>query len=294
MCEEDGKGDRETNSSSLDLDQLEVKIYGNISQELQTDSSYVASLESNIKLFRTTVRKIFDTFNHSMSDFEQYKERFENILSKSNEETIAEMEEFIKDMFEHITSSDSSLSHFTSKSMQQSSDKDSNIAVKPDSSRGSDTETSFEGFKTTIEAYKNDNYKTDSTSGENSSNDKSKTDAFCINFLNNNRCVQIKLNNRNLLSEINIRDSKQKEDIVEVASAENIKKLQAKRLEVDSITQRSENYFTEKNIPVKISNPKKNIHLNEDFTNDDEDKEDNRSIFYKICNFLCRKLRKNV
>ncbi|CAG4958421.1 unnamed protein product [Parnassius apollo] len=294
-----GKGDEDINSiKEFDLDQLEIKIYSNISEELQTDSSYVPSLESNIKFFKTTVQEIFDNFYTHMKDFEQYKKRFEEILSKSKEDSVAEMEDFIKDMIQHIMTSDSSLSNFGKRLCEQKSfDKDTNIAVKYDNSTDSYPPESFEGLNSTIEAYINDNYMSDSITGGNSSMKSERRNIFNVYFLNQKRCLQFKMKDRNIVSEINMRDFNTKDEFIdEIASAENIKKLKAKNLYVKSLNQQNDCRGDERNIPVKISKPKKNIYLNEDFTTtNDVGKNDlSRSLFFKICNYLCKKLRKAI
>ncbi|CAH2050896.1 unnamed protein product, partial [Iphiclides podalirius] len=285
-CEETGRGDLEPSvesSHTFDLDKFEVKIYNNISQELQTDSSYVPSLESNIKLFKTAVQEIFDNFYTSMKDFEQYKRRFEEILSKGKD-SVEDMEVFIIDVIQHIRS------------------ESSNVAVKSDCSASIQSSLPFEGphqspegSKPTVEACRNVNDNSVTVTVPRSSSDlPSGKRVFNIYNFSCNRCVQIRLSNRDMMSEINIRDESVREDVLQAASAENVSRLKAKRLELARLRRQCANEnenATEKDIPVKISNPKKNIHLDEDFAHEEVEDLD-RSIIHKICRYLCRKLRR--
>ncbi|XP_013177010.1 PREDICTED: uncharacterized protein LOC106124662 isoform X2 [Papilio xuthus] len=293
---ETGKGDRKLKSgTTLDLEQIEMNLNNTLSYNLHADSSFAPSLESNIKLFKTTVQEIFDKFYHCMSDIEQYKLRFNKILTKIKDDPITDMENFIKDMLQDIISSDSSVSFPDSKIPRALCSKDATVEVNCEANENYKPSRSNlypEGLKTTIEAYRNDNYKSDSNTDDVSSSHKSKKGVFYINLLNSHRCVQIKLNNRDMVSEINIRDHMVKDDkIDEAVSADNIKKLKAKEMEAMSLRDRNVDQGDEKDIPVRIANPKKNIHLDQDFTNDVDD-ESKRSIIYKICNYFCKKLRR--
>lgn len=291
---------RDSDRGSLtnsDLERLENKIYKNISQELQTDDSSVSSLESNIKFFKTTVQEIFDNFYTSMQDFELYKKRFEDILAKSREDSVADMEDFIKDMIHHIMSSDSCLSTESRKWVEMTNLEIQDKVESTHSDAPSEKETAklLESLHSVVEAYKNENYLTDSTFDDNPSkqtNSTKKEEIFNIYLLSGAPCVQIKMNNRNLLSEINIKDVCRQETEYHVASAENLKKLAAKKLELERyVKQQQESQAPDREIPVRVSFPKKNIYLNEDFAHD-RDKDDNRSLMSKICSYICKKFRK--
>ncbi|XP_026739308.1 uncharacterized protein LOC113502127 [Trichoplusia ni] len=291
-------GDRGSLTNS-DLDKLEMKIFKNMSQELQTDDYSNSSLDSNIKFFRTTVQEIFDNFYASMRDFELYKKRFHEILAKNKEEAVADMEDFIKDMIQHIMSSETSLSNESRKSNDNASmthnDKETNISIRDDaSSVATKTCSGTDNINSVVEAYKNDNYLTDSTLEDHSSKNKrpaTKEEIFNIYLLSGNPCVQIKMNDRNLLSEINIKEPGIHESFSKhVASAENIERLTAKKKELEKyVQQQLDTCLPERDIPVKVSYAKKNIYLNEDFTHD---RETEKSFISKICNFLCKKFRK--
>ncbi|XP_063824657.1 uncharacterized protein LOC135074320 [Ostrinia nubilalis] len=292
---------RDSDQPSLtnsDLEKLENKIYKNISQELQTDDSSISSLESNIKFFKTTVQEIFDNFYTSMQDFELYKKRFEEILAKNREDSIADMEDFIKDMIHHIMSSDSCLSSESRKWVEMTNLEIQDKVDSCHSSAASEKQTAklLESLHSVVEAYKNENYLTDSTFDDNPSkqtNSTKKEEIFNIYLLSGAPYVQIKMNERHLLSEINIKDVGRQETEYHVASAENLKKLAAKKLELEKyVRQQQESQAPDREIPVKISFAKKNIHLNEDFAND-RDKDDNKSLMSKICSYICKKFRKN-
>lgn len=283
--------------TNSDLEKLENKIYKTISQELQTDDSSISSLESNIKFFRTTVQEIFDNFNTSMQDFELYKKRFEDILAKNRYDSIADMEDFIKDMIHHMSSDSSSISHESRHSaespnleIKEADDPSSTTAI---SDKNKEKEKLLESLHSVVEAYKNENYLTDSTVDDRFSkldNCTKKEEIFNIYLLSGVPCVQIKMNDRNLLSEINIKDQIPQEGN-RVASAENLKKLADKKLELEKyVRQQQENHAPDREIPVKISFPKKNIHLNEDFAHERD--KDERSLMSKICSYICRKFRK--
>ncbi|PZC72776.1 uncharacterized protein LOC126053618 [Helicoverpa armigera] len=292
-------GDKGSLTNS-ELDKLELKIFKNMSQELQTDNS-LTSLESNIKFFRTTVQEIFDNFYASMRDFEVYKKRFNEILAKNKEDALADMEEFIKDMIHHIMSSETLISNESKKSNDFAAisfkDKETHISsFDDDSSFDTTTISTAEHLHSVVEAYKNDNYLTDSTLTDRSSKPKSrsnKEEIFNIYLLSGNPCVQIKMNERNLLSEINIKEPfLSSSEGKPVASAENMERLAAKKLELKNYVEQLQDYNApDREIPVKVSYAKKNIHLNEDFSHD---RENEKSFMSKLCNFLCRKFRKTT
>ncbi|CAB3256235.1 unnamed protein product [Arctia plantaginis] len=307
-------GDRRSLTNS-ELDKLEMKIFKNISQELQTDDNSLTSLESNIKFFKTTVQEIFDNFYASMRDFELYKKRFYEILAKNDTEAVADMEDFIKDMIQHIMSSDTSISNESKRSCDS---KSSDHSKKSDDSlKDNETESSIqtsihvedtftltslnkksdiENLAPIVEAYKNEEYLTDSTLNEkkvNKEKETAKEEVFNIYLLSGNPCVQIKMNDRNLLSEINIKKpSKSLEHGKQVASAENMIQVAAKKMELKKYVEQEQEEcdVPDREIPVKVSCAKKNIYLNEDFSHD---RESEKSFISKICNFLCRKFRKS-
>lgn len=293
-----GTGDRNSLTNS-DLDKLERKVLQNVSQELQTDGSSFSSLDSNIKFFKTTVQQIFDNFYNTMQDFEQYKKRFHEILAKNEEDTVMEMEVFIKDMIQHIISSES-VSNDSHKIVDPSSvedvPEDTNMTNSLDTYTTSTNESNrlLDNLQSVVEAYKNDNYFTDSTFDDNYSQKKRYTNGeiFNIFLLNANPCLEIKMTDRNLQSEINIKNPSDCAD-PKNASADNLQKLAAKQIELDNYVKQQHDQWPDREIPVRISSPKKNIHLNEDFTDRDKTAH-TKSFMSKLCNFLCKKFRKNA
>lgn len=278
-----------TSLSNTKVELLESTVLNSNSQKLDADNSY-SSLESNVKFFRTTVQQIFDNFYSTMQDFELYKQKFQLILQKNRAESIAEMEEFIKDMIQHIMSSDSvsNISRFTNIATEVKDEQ----TVTGDSQSVTPTlsEAETDNMESIIEAYKNDNYLTDSIADEKSIPTKSTQDALNIYLLGQVPFLEIKMNERSQLSEINIKDSNNDVEN-QVASAEDLKKLAAKRKELDKyVKQIQDNKETDREIPVKISSPKKNIHLDEDFSVDRE--KTDKSFLVKICNYICRRFRK--
>ncbi|KAJ8735886.1 hypothetical protein PYW07_007506 [Mythimna separata] len=335
--------------TNSELDQLEYKIFKNMSQELQTDDDNSrSSLESNIKFFKTTVLEIFDNFYASMRDFELYKRRFNEILEKNKEDAVGDMEDFIKDMIQHIMSSETLIcsdgktandfaalsvkdkeifssegkksdEHDASESLEDKDisnetdggkstdlasvsfrDKQTNVSHFDDESSYETNNSAAENIHSVIEAYRNDHYLTDSTLDDippKAKTDKTppnKDEIFNIFLLSGNPCVQIKINDRNLLSEINI-----KEPVVEpdsgkhVASAENMQRLAAKKMELEkyvNVEQEHDSNMPDREIPVKVSYAKKNIYLNEDFS---QERDTEKSFITKLCNFLCKKFRKS-
>lgn len=256
------------------------------SQNLDIDNSY-SSLESNIKFFRTTVQQIFDKFYSTMKDFELYKQKFQSILQKNKAESIAEMEDFLKDMMQHIMSSDTICD----------SPRSTSIAMKLKDEQTGDSlsevptlsEATTETVGSIIEAYKNENYLTDSIADEKSIPTKSTQDALNVYLLGHIPFLENKVNERNQ-SEIHIKDSTN-EVKNQAASADDLKKLAAKRKELDKyVKQIQDNEETDREIPVKISSPKKNIYLDEDFTVDRE--KTDKSFLVKICNYICKRFRK--
>lgn len=158
-------GDKKDSITNSDLDKLEMKILSKISQELQTDDDDVSSLESNIKLFRTTVQQIFDNFYSNMQDFELYKKRFNEILERNKEDSFPEMEEFIRDMIQNIGSSKSCINkHLEAPSKREMEKGDCEINVADTK----DTDAT-KCLNSTVETFVNDNYLTDSTVDDGSS-----------------------------------------------------------------------------------------------------------------------------
>ncbi|XP_034837515.1 repetitive organellar protein-like [Maniola hyperantus] len=277
--------------TNSDLDKLEMKIMSKISRELQTDEDDVNSLESNIKLFKTTVQQIFDNFYENMHDFELYKKKFHEILEKNKGNTFSEMEDFIRDMIQNIESSKSLISNKkVIESPQDESSKECQLNVNDMDAKVSKSANS------TVETFLNDNYCTDSTLDEDSSkfNTEFKSEeTYNIFVMSGNPYVQIKMNNRNMLSEINIRDKNIGSIENQLASAENLKKLAAKKLQIKNYRKlQLESPCKDRDIPVKIASAKKNIHLDEDFTC--VEKGESKFFIFKICSYICKKLRKNV
>nr|XP_026487064.1 uncharacterized protein LOC113394080 [Vanessa tameamea] len=290
-----GQGDKRDSITNFDLDEIELKILKKMSQELQTEDNSISSLDSNIKLFKTTVNQILENFYINMQEFELYKEKFHEILQKSKGDTVTEMEDLIKDMIQHIGSSDSSVNNSKFNEIKECH-KDipthSNCKVNIDVNKNN-VSTSL---NSTTEAFKNENYLTDSTFEQNSSKfntNVNKEKFLNIFLLSGNRCVEIKMNDRSIFSEINIRDQDFDSIKEPLASAENLKKLKEKKHELDKYFKEQELHLKDREIPVKSSNAKKNIHLDEDFLDNNKD-ECNKFFIFRICNYLCRKFRKNA
>lgn len=256
------------------------------SEKLDTDNSYT-SLESNIKFFRTTVQQIFDNFYSTMQDFDLYKQKFQLILQKNRAESIAEMEDFIKDMIQHIMSSDSVSNPIRVTSTATELQDEQTVTGDSQSEIPTLSEGGTDNMESLIEAYKNDNYLTDSIADEKSIPTKSTQDAYLLGHV---PLLGMKVNERSQLSEMNIKASSNKLEN-QAASAEDLKKLAAKRKELDKyVKQIQDHKGTDREIPVKISSPKKNIYLDEDFTVDRV--KPDRSFLVKICNYICKRFRK--
>lgn len=289
--ESDGKGDRIALTESH-LVNLENNIISNISQDTSS-SSY--TLDSSVKFFKTTVEEIFDKFYTNMRDFELYKQRYREILNKNREESVEEMEDFIKDMIHHIMSSESSV--FNESRLCQVTDKGINATPMESPKNGS----LLRDLHSVVESFKNDNYQTDSTADEKVCSSKQETknkvnneDILRIFLVSGNPFVEIKMNNRKLLSEINI-DSRPPEykSSIQAASAENIKRVAAKKLQLETYERQQSELNTslsDREIPVKVSFAKKNIHLDQDF--DHESDQNEKSFISKICSYLCKRLRR--
>ncbi|CAK1540337.1 unnamed protein product [Leptosia nina] len=262
-------GDTKDSITNSDLDNLETKVFEKKSPELQTDGMSSEGLDSNIKLFRSTVREIFDKFYSSMKDYEIYKKKYNEILTR-NDDSIVEMEDFIKNMIQNILST-------------------SETEVNRDYILENDL-TSKDSIA--VETYKNENYSTESA--EDSSNNRGnskKEETLNIYLFSVSPYVAIKMNNRSQLSEINIRDSSVDGLEGQLASAENIKKIAAKKRQLEKYITQHHAQSHDRTIPVKISNPKKDISLNEDFIFESQE---NRSFMSKICNYLCKRFRKST
>ncbi|XP_061709267.1 uncharacterized protein LOC133519272 [Cydia pomonella] len=263
-------------------------IERNISEELQTDSS-TNTLDSSIKFFKVTVEEIFSKFYDNMHDFELYKKKFHDILSKEQGECVEEMEDFIKDIIRHIMSS-------------ESSDLNPKLQYK-DVSENSDSISKLEDMQSVMEAFKNENYNSmESTSDEKGSKSKQElkdtvnnAETLNIYLMSKNPYLKIMMNNNNShLSEIQImeRCNSYNQGVSKlVASADDMKMLSAKKMELAMLeTLKDGPEFTDREIPVKISFAKKNIH-----SDDESHRESNRtekSFLGCLCSYLCKKLRK--
>lgn len=284
-----GTGDNRKNSlTNSELDQLETKILKNMSEELQTNGKSMTSLESNIQFFKVTVQQIFDNFYTTMQDFDHYKKKFHDILEKNRAESLPEMEEFIKDMIHHIMSSESVSNRSTASTTLDVKEQTTNLSIneigKSTSDEGSDV----------LEAFKNDDFLTDSTDSTRIKRCTKKGDMFNIYLLTGTPCMEFKMNERNLLSEINIREPNSIE-VSKIASADDLRNadVRKKQMEKYENQQHESNCTPDREIPVRISSAKKNIYLDEDFVQERAEKPENRSFMSKLCNFLCKKLRKN-
>lgn len=282
--------------TNSELDNLERRINNNLSQELQTDDRSLGSLDSNIKFFKTTVEKIFDNFYTCMSDFELYKKRFNEILNKSKEGSVDDMEEFIKDMFEHIMSSEHSLAKFNQHSGEIVHELD-----EPKNYVSSCGDSAAHGTSITElqEAFKNEHYLTDSTEGSNRSKKSEIDERFKIFYVAGDPRVDINLIGRNMLSEINVKALERPTTTeLSIASADNLRKVAAKKLELEKHMNHeygcNVHNASYRDIPVKVSFAKKNIYLNEDFACSAENNECPKSFLAKLCSRLCRKFRRNT
>ncbi|XP_045446412.1 uncharacterized protein LOC123654554 [Melitaea cinxia] len=287
-----GRGDIKKSNTENPFDEIEMTILMKISQELQTDNNSSSSLDSNIKLFKTTVNQILDNFYSNMQDFEVYRKKFNEILEKNKGDSVVEMEDFIKEMIQHIGSSESSVS---GSKFTEGKDVDENSFICQ-TNADLNKERLPNSLNSTIEAFRNENYLTDSTFGQNSSKFSTgdKKEHFLNIFLENGtRYVEIKMNDRSIFSEINIRGQCLERIKEPLASAENLKKLEAKKLELENHAKEQERSIKYREIPVKNSNGKNNIHLDENFRKGDKDGCQKFFIF-RFCNYICRKIRKNA
>lgn len=261
-------GDTKDSIANSDLDNLELKVLKKISHELQTDETSIESLESNIKLFKCTVQEIFDKFYNSMNDYELYKQKYNEILSKKND-SVMEMEEFIKNMIQNILSISETTIDRNKKEIGDKTFNNGSAAFA-------------------VETYKNENYLSESADDSKCGNKNQET--LNIYLLSVAPYVAIKMNNRNQLSEIDIRDSSIDQFDGQLASAENIKKIAAKKRQLEKYVTQHNVQGNDRSIPIKVSCPKKDISLNQDFAKDNQ--EENRSLITKICNYICKRFRK--
>ncbi|CAH2233213.1 uncharacterized protein LOC120631749 [Pararge aegeria] len=291
-------GDHKDSITNSDLDKLELKLLSKMSRELQTDDD-VSSLDSNIKLFKTTVQEIFDNFYNNMQDFELYKKKFNEILTKNKGDSFSEMEDFIRDMIQSIGSSKSLISD------KNIAIAHKNVDMSDKMSKENKINVNNMGLKvskkmnSTLETFLNENYLTDSTFEDHGSKCKPGTKAgdttFNFDRSSYTTCTEVKMPNRDMLSEINIREKNIGMAENQAASADNIQKLAAKKLQIENYVKLQQDCRTkdrDRNIPVKIASVKKNIHLDEDFIHEAKE-EETKFFIFRICNYICKKFRKN-
>ncbi|RVE53673.1 hypothetical protein evm_001814 [Chilo suppressalis] len=291
-------GDSSKILTNSELEKLEKKIYNTMSKELQTDDSSISSLQSNIQLkcFKATFLKIFDNFYTSMRDIETYKSRLEEILSKNKVDAVNEMESFIEDVFNHIMSSDSNIRQENRNSVEnlttEIKDKDvTGMLSTTSSTTNRQTVNLLESLHSVVEAYKRDNYQYDCPSEDALLNTSTKKEEILNIYVQGGApYLHITMNDRNLLSETNKYSNNEKEHRP-IASADNLKMLAAKKQQIEYEYNQVESLSIDREIPVKASFAKKNICLDEDFTHVRE-KDENKSFISKICNYICKKLRR--
>ncbi|XP_047984782.1 uncharacterized protein LOC125225219 [Leguminivora glycinivorella] len=264
-------------------------IERNISEELQTDCS-TNTLDSSIKFFKVTVEEIFNKFYANMHDFELYKKKFHDLLSKEQGECVEEMEDFIKDMIRHIMAS-------------ESSDLNADLQTKEKLVESSEDISKLVGMQSVMEAFKNENYNSmESTSDEKASENKhqskekvSASETLNIYLMSKNPYLKIQMNNKNShLSEIQIMDrcNSYNQGVSKlVASADDMKMLSAKKMELAMLeTLKDSPEFADREIPVKISFAKKNIPSDDETHRESSRSE--KSFLGCLCSYLCKKLRK--
>ncbi|CAG9581922.1 unnamed protein product [Danaus chrysippus] len=276
-----GTGDNKDSITNSDLDKLEMKIMTRMSQELLTDTSTVSSLDSNLKLFKTTVQQIFDNFRDSMCDFEDYKKRFNEIIQKNKGDSVTELEEFISNMLHNIRSSEVSVSN--NKNIEET-DRNNEVICPKDYENNQEILT-VNNSSTIINDFEY------SPSSNTASNSGMLNTCLVSEF----PCLDVKITERNILSERNFREPCLN-DVGHLASADNIKLWRRKNIEIEKYVSEQDHYNVydtkmDRDIPVKNSCAMKNIHLNEKFVND-KDKEENKFFMFKICSYICKKLRK--
>ncbi|OWR43837.1 hypothetical protein KGM_206397 [Danaus plexippus plexippus] len=276
-----GTGDNKDSITNSDLDKLELKIMTRMSQELLTDTSTVSSLDSNLKLFKTTVQQIFDNFHDSMCDFEDYKKRFNEIMQKNKGDSVTELEEFIGTMLHNIRSSEMSV---TNNKTTERIDRNNEVICPED-------------YENNQEILTVNNSSTDINGFEYRPNSNTASDSGMLNtcLVSEFPCLEVRITERNIISERNFREPFLN-DIGNLASADNIKILAAKNIEIEKYTTEQDHYNVydtklDRDIPVKNSCAMKDIHLNENFVND-KDKDENKFFMFKICSYICKKLRK--
>lgn len=237
------------------------------SQELQTDSSF-ESFDSNVKIFKTTIQEIFDRFYTNMNDFEYYKQRFQEIVARNQEEDVDKMEDFIKDVIQNITSEKS----VKENQLSNEESEDKNIISM---------NTSSETRTYTINSLASSEFNPNCN----------------IYLLSNAPYVQIKMNNRHMLSEININSANSLSNCKtekNVISTENFQKIAEKESELEKYAS-GDNLESkiDKEIPIKNTSARNNIFQDENESRRNNNNTENYSIIYRLCKYFCKKLKKN-
>ncbi|VVD05768.1 unnamed protein product [Leptidea sinapis] len=267
-------GDYLDSVTNFEHKNFEIDALRKLSVKLQSSDTAVTNLDSHIQLFKSTVTEIFDNFYTCMKDYEDYKRKYNEILSKTKNESMTEMKQFIEDMIENLSSSE--------------------LLVKNSSKTSVKNECEVDTNDVTVEAYKNDNYLTDSTfdNGSHSISNVKNEDTRNMYHLGHKPCVSLKMSDRILLSEINIREPSRYTIMAhKMSSANDFKKMAQKVQEIYTDEQQNLN-AQDRNIPIKISHAKKDIPLDEDFVDNETD--EHKSFFFKICNYLRKKFCKNL
>ncbi|KAG7310345.1 hypothetical protein JYU34_003118 [Plutella xylostella] len=259
-----GHGDAKTllNAQS-DLDGAEKSIHKNVSQQLQTEDGSLCSLESNIKFFKTTVQEILDNFFTSVQDFEVYKKRFHEILEKSHEDSVMEMEEFIKDMIHHVMTSEPSVSG--KKSLEHTA---------------------------TDALSNNDNYNLDSSNVGSNVSPCEDRDKATLQLLFDDNSSSRSNRYRNLFSEVHLQYALECRD-KKVVSLDNFNRINPKKLQLDRcMLDDKQTKMSEKDIPVKVSSAKRDMHKAEEEMATEDLSACTKSFMSRLCAYFCKKLRR--
>lgn len=290
------KGDSHKHLSEiLTTSQWELLVMLKKKYKNRLDSNSDPTLESNLILLRATIEDIIDKCNNNLRDIERQKKRYNEIIGNRSD-SVDEMEEFKKDMLKYIISTESINKHFRNETSFLYPINESMIMDKCRLERRMRV-AAYEMAHTSRTTFTIDEVpeESDSFYEKGNSNTVTNSGASCnIYLLPKMHYEQSTLGDKKLSSEIHVTYKRHggKKLKKESASAENFMKIAEKRRQVEKyVSQELRPKDVNREIPIKVSYAKNNIHRKESIENDKS--EGSTSIMYKICSYLCRRVRRS-
>ncbi|GBP51757.1 hypothetical protein EVAR_97034_1 [Eumeta japonica] len=257
---------------------LQIALKNNRSQ-LKLEESTV-SLDSDVKAFKDSVQELLENFFRSVKDFECYKQKYNEIIQKHQENSLTEMEQFVKELLYHV---------MLGAELTEQSGKEIFLSSGSDQLRPSNESINVENYLLDNISVQHD-INNSSVLYEKISSIWRKSSLFTTDdFSNLNLCCQSKVREMNVLSATDVVTSKGLDAVKRkrATSLDNMKRVASvtsqDTVEIDS---------ADIPIPIKISHAKKDIRIDNE-CDCRESSENTKSFLAKVCGYICRIFRKD-